>query len=222
MLSAELNDVKKNILRMCILVQAQMHKAKETLLGFDKDLAYEVVISEQRIDSMHLKIMQDCENMLSLFKPAAMDFRFLLACLKIVGSLERCGDFAEWISLYIAEVESSFDKSLLRSCNMVEMFDEIDAMMYAAYQAIEKDDSSVLHVVFEKDTAIGRYRLMAMDAIADFIRNNPEQSQRGLYLFSVVMKLERVGDQLKNIAHEIVFYREAAQHKHGHKNTLEG
>ena len=219
MLTTELKVVKKDLLKMCILVQAQMHKAKQTLLKFDKDLAYEVVMNEQRIDSWHLKITRDCETILALFKPTAIDLRFVIATFKIVGCIERCADFAEWVSLYISEIENSFDKGLLNSCNLVEMFEEIDALMYAVYKAIDKDDTSFLDTVFEKDTMIGKYRLMAMDAISNYIRNNPDQAQRGLYLFSVVMKLERVGDQLKNAAQEVIFYREAVIHKGARTNT---
>jgi phosphate transport system protein len=211
MLPAELKEVKKDILHLCVLVQAQMHKAKETLLKFDKDLGYEVVMNEQKIDSWNQRIKRDCESMLSLFKPTAKDLRFVLAAFKIVHSLGRCADFAGWVALYISETENSFDKALLNSCNMVQMFEEIDAMMYAVHQSIDKEDSLLLQAVFEKDEMIGRYRLMAMDAISKYIQKNPAQSQRCLYLFSVVMKLERVGDQLKSMAHEVIFYREAPQ-----------
>lgn len=209
MLSAELNDVRKDILHLSVLVQAQLHKAKETLLKFDKDLGYEVIMNEQRIDKWNKRIKSDCESMLSLFKPTAKDLRFVLAAFKMVHCLSRCADFAGWIAIYISETENSFEKNLLNSCNMVEMFEEIDAMMYAVHQSIDKEDSSLLKAVFEKDEVIGRYRLMAMDAISQYIKGHPEQSQKCLYLFTVVMKLERVGDQLKSMAQEVIFYSEA-------------
>jgi phosphate transport system protein len=212
MVSPELKAVKKDILHLCVLVQAQMHKAKESLLRFDKDLGYEVVMSEQKIEQWNQRIKRDCETMLSIFRPSPSDVRFILAAFRIVRSLGRCADFAGWVSLYISETEHSFDKELLCHCNMVQMFQEIDAMMYAVHQSIDKEDVSLLKTVFEKDQAIGRYRLMAMDAIAEYIRKHPEQSHRGLYLFSVVIKLERVGDQLKNMAGEVMFYSEAAEH----------
>ena len=108
---------------------------------------------------------------------------------------------------------------MLKKCQMFEMFEEIDAMMYAVYQAFDKKDSSYLKIVFEKDEILGRCRLKAMDMIGQYIRQNPDQSERGLYLFAVVMKLERVGDQLKNVAHEIIFYLEAVEHKHVRKRA---
>lgn len=219
MLSKEVQDLKKDLLHFCVLVQAQMHKAKESLLKFDKDLGYEVVITEQKIEAWTKRIRNESETLLSVFHPQAADLRFVLAAFRIIRSLSRCADFAGWVSLYISETENSFDKNLLNSCNMVQMFEEIDAMMYAVHQAIDKDDSSYLDIVFEKDQIIGKYRLMAMDAIAKYITTNPEQSQRGLYLFSVVMKLERVGDHMKHIAIEIMFYRDSVEHVRHRKNT---
>lgn len=219
MLSTELHDLKKDVLRMSVLVQAQMHKAKETLLKFDKDLAYEVMINEKRIDSYEIKISRDCESILALFKPTAADLRFVLASFKIVGNLERCGDYAEWISRYISEIESSFDPVLLKNCHIFEIFEDLDTMACAVQQAFDTDDSTCLQTVFSKDEALGQHRLKAMDAVSDYIKDNSSKAQIGLYLFSIIMKLERMGDQMKNIAKEIIFYLEATLDKRVRKNT---
>ena len=219
MLSTELHDLKKDVLRMGVLVHAQMHKAKETLLKFDKDLAYEVMINEKRIDSYELKISRDCESILALFKPGAADLRFVLASYKIVGNLERCGDYAEWISRYISEIESSFKPSLLKSCHIFEIFEDLDIMISAVQQAFESNDSTSLQKVFMKDESLGSLRLKAIDTISDYMEKNPADTRIGLYLFSIIMKLERMGDQLKNVAKEIIFYLEATLDKRVRKNT---
>ena len=204
---------------MAVLVQAQMHKAKETLLKFDKDLAYEVMINEKRIDSFEIKISRDCESILALFKPTAEPLRFVLASFKIVGSLERCGDYAEWISRYISEIETSFEPSLLKSCHVFEIFEDIDTMMGAVQLAFDNNDSTSLQKVFEKDEVLGERRLKAMDAVSEYIKKNPDKAYIGLYMFSIIMKLERMGDQMKNIAKEIIFYQEATLNKRTRKNT---
>jgi len=219
MLSTELTDLKKDVLRMGVLVQAQMHKAKETLLKFDKDLAYEVMINEKRIDSYELKISRDCESILALFKPGAANLRFVLASYKIIGNLERCGDYAEWISRYISEIETSFDTELLKSCHIFEIFEDLNVMMEAVHQAFDNEDSAPLALVFEKDEVLGNKRLKAIDTISEYIAKNSRDARVGLYLFSIIMKLERMGDQMKNIAKEIIFYLEATMHKSMRKNT---
>jgi len=204
---------------MGVLVQSQMHKAKETLLKFDKDLADEVMINEKRIDSYELKISRDCESILALFKPGAADLRFVLACYKIIGNLERCGDYAEWISRYISEIESSFDPALLKSCHIFEIFEDLDAMMGSVQQAFDNGECTSLQRVFEKDEILGNRRLKAIDTISAYISHNKGDARTGLYLFSIIMKLERMGDQMKNIAKEIIFYLEATLDKRMRKNS---
>ncbi|NCA21322.1 MAG: phosphate transport system regulatory protein PhoU, partial [Crocinitomicaceae bacterium] len=53
--------------------------------------------------------------------------------------------------------------------------------------------------------------------IADYILNHPESIEAALYLLSIIRKLERVGDQAKNMAEEIIFYIEAKVLKHRSK-----
>ena len=219
MLSTELKDLKKDVLRMGVLVQAQMHKAQETLLKFDKDLAYEVMLNEKRIDSYEIKISRDCESMLALFKPNAADLRFVLASYKIIGNLERCGDYAEWISRYISEIETSFKPGLLENCHVFEIFEDLDLMLSSVLHSFDGGESSSLKIVFTKDEILGDLRLKAIDTISDYIKNNPADTRTGLYLFSIIMKLERMGDQVKNIAKEIIFYLEATLDKRVRKNT---
>ena len=88
-LNIELQDLRSNILEMFELVQTQLTKSKESFLQLDKDLAREVVINEKRVNGFELKIDRDCENIIALFNPVAIDLRFVLACMKINSNLER-------------------------------------------------------------------------------------------------------------------------------------
>jgi len=60
--------------------------------------------------------------------------------------------------------------------------------------------------------------LNANQAVADFILANTDRINQSLYLLSSIRKLERLGDQCKNIAEEIIFYLEAKVLKHKHRN----
>ena len=52
---------------------------------------------------------------------------------------------------------------------------------------------------------------------ASGIREMPNKTEQALYTLSSIRKLERVGDQSKNIAEEIIFYVEAKVMKHRNK-----
>ena len=216
-LDIELQQLKGETIKMWNLVQAQLTKGKEALLKLDKDLAREVVLSERRVNAYELKVDRDCENIFALFNPVAVDLRCVLAILKINSNLERIDDIAEGIAKFVIHVDSSFDKKLLEITRIIEMYDEASLMLDNVLEAFDKEDTSIARQVFSKDEILDDINLKANTVIADYIRRNPDTIEQALYVLSIIRKLERVGDQSKNIAEEIIFYIEAKVLKHRSK-----
>ena len=216
-LDTELQLLKGEITSVWTLVINQLKKTQDALLRFDKDLAREVVLNEKRVNAYELKIDRDCENIFALFNPVAVDLRFVLAVLKINNNLERTGDIAEGIGKFIVITESAFDKNLLEVAQVVKMFDEATSMLEEVLVAFEKEDTALARSVFKQDEVLDNINLKANTIIADFIRKNPDKLEQALYILSTIRKLERVGDQAKNIAEEIIFYVEAKVLKHNKK-----
>lgn len=213
-LDTELQLLKGEIISVWHLVIAQLNKTQDSLVRFDKDLAREVVLNEKRVNSYELKIDRDCENIFALFNPVAVDLRFVLAVLKINNNLERTGDIAEGIGKFIVFTDSAFDENLLEAAQVVKMFDVSTTMLSEVLVAFEKEDTSLARSVFKEDEVLDNINLKANTVIADFIRKNPDKLEQALYILSTIRKLERVGDQAKNIAEEIIFYVEAKVLKH--------
>jgi len=213
-LDIELKQLKTETLNMWALVILQLNKAKESLLNLDKDLAREVILSEKRVNANELKVDRDCENIFALFNPVAVDLRFVLAVLKINSNLERTGDIAEGIAKFVIKVDHNLDKHLLKITRVVEMYDAALNMMNEVLEAFEKENTAIARKVFEQDELLDDINIKANAVIADFIRSHPEKIESSLYLLSIIRKLERVGDQAKNMAEEIIFYVEAKVLKH--------
>ena len=213
-LDTELQLLKGEIISVWNLVITQINKTQDALLRFDKDLAREVVLNEKRVNAYELKIDRDCENIFALYNPVAVDLRFVLAVLKINNNLERTGDIAEGIGKFIVFTDSSFDKDLLEVAQVVKMFDEATSMLSEVLTAFEKEDTALARSIFKQDEILDNINLNAHSVIADFIRKNPDKLEQALYILSTIRKLERVGDQAKNIAEEIIFYVEAKVLKH--------
>ena len=89
----ELDDLKKEVLEMWDLVNSQLNRAGEALLSMDKELAHEVTYREKRVNAFELKIDSDCEDIIGLYNPVALDLRFTLAMMKTSNNLERIADF---------------------------------------------------------------------------------------------------------------------------------
>lgn len=210
----ELDDVKAEVINMWQLVLSQMEKARTAMLTFDKDLAREIIAKEKRVNAYELKIDRDCENIFALFCPVAIDLRFLLAVLKINNNLERIGDIAEGIAKYIIDTPVPFNLDLLESTRVVEMFEGSINILGDTQIAFQKEDTLLARTIFSRDEILDQINKAANTDIAAYIRKNIENVNEALFIISIIRKLERVGDQAKNIAEEIIFYVEAKVLKH--------
>jgi len=134
--------------------------------------------------------------------------------LKINSNLERIGDIAEGISKYIIETPDAFNRDLLGETNVMPMFDAALMMMLDIKNAFENEDTSVARKVFKSDDYLDHINLEAIHLLTEGMKNDTAKIEDALYIISIIRKLERVGDQVKNIAEEIIFYIEAKVLKH--------
>ncbi|MDN5204106.1 phosphate signaling complex protein PhoU [Fulvivirgaceae bacterium BMA10] len=213
-LEQEIEILKANLLDMTSLVISQLIKCKEATINSDVELAAEIVSNDKRVNAMELKIDKDCENMLALYSPVATDLRFVLATLKINHDLERIGDNAESMAeLVTTRVEES-NKKFLDKYLIDEMFDTAISMLDDVYEAIENEDTKLARQIVKKDRFLNECNLKAPSVAVQLIKDNPDDAEMILALFSIVRKLERVGDLTKNLGEEVIFHIEAKVMKH--------
>ncbi len=219
-LDTELKLLRAELNEMWMLVIRQMNKSKSALSLFDKDVATDVDINEKRVNVYELKIDRDCENILALYNPVAIDLRFVLAVLKINYNLERIGDYAQGIALIIKEFDQPFQKDLFDKTGVIQMYEECIAMLCDTLDSFETENNQTARAIFGRDEKLDTINRKANSVIADYIKMNPKEIEHGLSMLSIIRRLERVGDQTKNIAEEIIFYIEAKVLKHRTKGLV--
>jgi phosphate transport system protein len=218
-LELEIQAVKVEVMSMWYLVESQLQKTRTAILHFDRDLAREVALKEKRVNAFELKLDMDCENIFALYCPVAIDLRFLLAVLKINNNLERIGDIAEGISKYIIESEDDFDRLLVKKTELMKMFDDCISILADTRIAFEKEDTILARSIFKKDEVLDEINRNAIDRLTECITEDVTITRDAMYILSIIRKLERVGDQAKNIAEEVIFFVEAKVLKH-HRDNL--
>lgn len=214
-LEIELKQLKTEVINMWNLVHSQLVKSNIAMVNFDKNLAHEVVSREKRVNGSELKIDRDCENIFALLTPVAVDLRFVLAVLKINSNLERIGDIAEGVAKYILSADKPFNPELLKMTDTIAMYDEAINILEDTLSAFEKEDTGLARSVFQKDEFLDKINIAAPEATVNYLGKHPEDCYQALINLSVIRRLERVGDQSKNIAEETIFYVEAKVLKHG-------
>ncbi len=213
-LDIEIKRLKEEVLEMFEIIVLQLKKTHLSLSMMDKQLAREVNFNEKRVNALELKIDKDCENIFALFNPVAIDLRFVLAVLKINYNLERIGDIADGICRYVTEATTSFDKELLELTRIDEMFKMSIEMLENVKSSFDNEDTKLARSVFQKDDLLDEINANADLAIEKYIKLNPDKVRQSLHIVSTIRKLERTGDQVKNVAEEIIFFIEAKVLKH--------
>lgn len=212
----EIAALKNSISQMWALVHQQLYNAGEAMLTGDRELACKVISRERRVNAFELKIDSDCEDIIALYAPVAVDLRFVLAMYKINTNLERLGDFAESIARFAGNLsaEEPIDPELVKATRVEEMLTELLSMLSLAQEAFEKESSEIASRIFFKDNLIDEINHDSTPVIARYIEAHPKSALAGLYMAGVIRKMERFGDHCTNIAEELIFYLDAKVMKH--------
>ncbi len=214
----ELNKLKIQVLEMWSLVYRQMERTRDACLLSDQDLVHEVVSVEKMVDSYELAIDRQCEELLALQTPVAVDLRLVLSSLKINTNLERIGDLAKGIARAVQHCEKcSFEHSLLKTSQVDVMFETSIKMMSIAQEAYDKSDSKRVREIYANDKLLDDINHRSIPVLAEAIMKKPALAEQALLVSEMIRKLERVGDQCCNIADEVTFYVEAKVLKHQKK-----
>jgi phosphate transport system protein len=213
-LELEIEKLKNAVIDMTELTITQLEKSHEAFISMDTDLAQEVIHNEKRVNAMELSIDRACENIFALLNPVAGDLRFVISILKINSDLERIGDYANGIADYVADFKLKLNNDLINALKVNIMFEKSISMVKDVKQAFEEEDTKLARKTFKNDVELNDINKQASKIIDEHVKKDPSLLRQSLFLFSVVNKLERVGDHVTNIAEDLIFFSEAEVLKH--------
>ena len=202
---------------MLNLVHKQVQLAYEAFTSFDTDLAEEVVLKENRVNALDVRIEKDTDHFIALYSPVATDLRFALALLKINYNLERIGDQAFDISNHTIDLNQKLVPELVERMQFNLMFETLESMFKDVETAFTDENLKVARKVCKKDKIINAINANAFDIVAEDAIKNPELIRQYLMALVVMKKFEKIGDLLKNISESIIYFIDAEILKHKKK-----
>lgn len=214
----EIESLKSIINEMLNLVRKQMLLTKEALLDNNQEISEEVMRNEKRVNSIELSIERECEDFLALQAPVATDLRFAIAMLKISGDLERIGDHAYGISNFVFDDLLALNKQLIELLLLETVFTEIDEMFENVIESLDSGDIQFAKRVFKQDKVLDKLNKKIPKLLDDYLKDKKDSVKNLILISRTIGKLERVGDLLKNIAEDIIFYYESKVLRHKKKN----
>src|SRR3954471_2213225 len=114
-LQRDIERIRKKVTDMGALAERALRSCMQALAQRNRQIAYSVVLRDQRIDELEKEIDRLCLEFLVRQQPVAGTLRFAYATIKINLELERVGDYAESIARQVLKISAlepqpSYDK----------------------------------------------------------------------------------------------------------------
>ncbi|MEI6749785.1 MAG: PhoU domain-containing protein, partial [Bacteroidota bacterium] len=95
-------------------------------------------------------------------------------------------------------------------------------MLSETMESLENENNRLARTIFKKDEMLDEINYGADAMIIEHVKAKPKDFEQSLRVLKIILKLERVGDQTKNMAEEIIFYIEAKVLRHNMKKLKTG
>src|SRR6058998_492862 len=103
-LQRDLDRIRGKVAEMARLTEGALEACLRALAERNRQIAYAVILRDQRIDALEKEIDRLCLEFLVRQQPVAKHLRFAYVSIKINQEVERIGDYAESIARQILKV----------------------------------------------------------------------------------------------------------------------
>ena len=191
-LDAELAAMEQNLLKMAQRVIAMHEKVVAALKQPSKEIELDIVQADDVINHLEEEINDQAIRSLALLSPVASDLRKVIADIKIASELERIGDYAKNIAIFLIKNESL--DATIRSYG-IAMEEQLMEMLKDTITAYEQRDVDMAFEIAERDKAIKElyYKLKSK------LKEQEDLLQHIFEISAMMRNMERAGDHTKNI-----------------------
>lgn len=194
--------IRTLVIQMGALAHAQVSMAIDVLGALDAGAARAIIANDAQLDRLQVEAEMVAVRIFSRHAPMAEDLRDVLASLRIVGALERVGDYAKSIAkrtVRMAELESNGPIDALDDLAQGARGLLRDVM--AAF--LDRDVPRAVEVILTDEQIDRRYNLAFSQLLGAAQQGGAIESITHLQF--IAKHFERIADQATNIAEQIQF-----------------
>lgn len=211
-LTRELAELRQLLLSMSDIVEEQFADAAKALLTGDLDLADAVIERDDEVDRLELEIDQQCERILALYQPVAVDLRFLIVVVKINTDLERMGDHCRNLARNVKYVRTA--PAIIEHTTLSELAEACGNILSEARRSFLERDHTLAQEVPTFDERVNTLHRQNFERLVAFCKEHPEHAEPAAHLITASKAIERIGDHAKSIAKCVVFLIEGEDLRH--------
>jgi phosphate transport system protein len=216
----ELQGLKDDLVAMGSLVDDQLGAAFHALFAGDVEEATRVIARDRKVDAFDIKVESECQRILALTQPVAIDLRLLMAALQINVQLERIGD----IAVNVAERTEALVpfSDFLKRTRLQEMAQIARIMVRDSLDAFMTGNATLAERVLGSDDVVDSLNRSIFVSLVKQMQGQAELIEPGAHMLILSRHLERLADHATNIAEDVIFLVKAELVKHNARDQAEG
>jgi len=187
--------------------------------NFPKEISADLLANEKKLDKMEVKISDKIVNTIVLYHPVASDIRKIMACYRIIISLERVGDMVINIHDFIRNIKSP-EVYIDLSDEVSNMLINSSNMVNKALLAFTNDDKEYAIWTIKNDSVVVEINKKMLKKAIKKSSSSDENKQllmSFISMNSMVTNIERIADHATNIAEAAIYSIEGKDIRHAKK-----
>lgn len=202
-LQRDVDLIRDKVRDMARLAEGALYGCMTALAEKKRQLAYSVILRDQRIDELEKEIDRLCLEFIVRQQPVAGTLRFVYAVIKINSELERVGDYGEsmarqTLSLLALDTEVPIER-------VQEIAGKAIPMLHGAIEAFISQEPDLAKQTMETEEVVDRLRHQLSSDLVHLIQQGRMPLEALSPLMNIVNRLERVADQAKSICQETLY-----------------
>jgi phosphate transport system protein len=217
-LERDIDRLRQKLNATAALVERGLRDSTQALLERNRQLAFLVILRDQRVDEAEKEIDRLCLEFLVRQQPVAHHLRMAYVSIKINTEIERIGDYAESIARQAVKL------SELNPLPCAEQFRQIanlaTPMFHNAIQAFLQQDSELARKTMQMDDEVNTVRNWILNELLTQSKAGRVPMDLLNPLTTIARRFERVADQSKNMCEEVLYLCTGEYSKHKSKEVL--
>lgn len=202
-LQRDIDRIRSKVREMATLADAALRGCLRALTEANRQLAYSVILRDQRIDELEKEIDRLSLEFIVRQQPVGRHLRFAYATIKINAELERVGDYAESIArqtLALYGLETPVPTNLFAPIAEVAI-----PMVRSAVEAFTTHDAELAKRTLESENAVDQMRHQLSRDLLKLEQDGKLPLEALAPLQNILNRFERVADQAKNICQDVLY-----------------
>jgi len=213
-------DILSDYEKLANKVLSQLDEVKKLIsseeLPFDDARLKALKDNESKINKLEVKLSENIINSIALYQPVASEIRKLIACYRIVISLERIGDLAISITKLRVDIANQEVYSSL-SGFISKMMDLSADMARRSMLSFINQDMELAMWTIKSETIVDEFNHKMLKKVAE--RANMVAEDKNILLSFIKIKemvsaIERIADHAANIAEASYYSFEGKDIRH--------